>query len=143
MSEPQDLDDEKYDPGLVMARVAHLPSQAQREVEQISRIVRAAFGYGGPDLPEAGQIIRIVLTAPTEAPGVDAIADYEVHVVVNLPECADEAHWHFARRLIAGEIDARRPVTLRVTTGDRPAGITLYDATTDVPLNTRELPLPR
>ena len=108
MSEPQDLDDEKYDPGQVMARVAQIPSQAQREVEQISRIVRAAFGYGGPDLPEAGQIIRIVLTAPTEAPGVDAIADYEVHVVVNLPECADEAHWHFARRLIAGEIDARR-----------------------------------
>lgn len=142
MSEPRDWIDDEYDPRLVMARVAHLPMQAQQEVEQISRIVRAAFGYDEAEMPEQGRIVTIALTGPcadVQRAG-EPITSYHFHIIVNLPECAEEAHWHFSRRLIAREIGAHRPVTLRITTGDGPAGITLYDAAIDLPLNMRELP---
>ena len=67
------------------------------------------------------------------------IAAYDFHIAVNLAECADEVHWRFAHKLIACEIGKHRPVTLAVATQGCSAGIILYDARVDLPLNTREL----
>ncbi|MAM38986.1 MAG: hypothetical protein CMN60_05945 [Sphingobium sp.] len=141
MDELRDFLDDIYDPGVVMARIGHLPRNAQREIEQITRIVRAAFGYGEAEMPEQGQILRIALTGPSaERCGAgDEIGGYDFHIAVNIPECTDEVHWRFARRLIASEIGGQRAVTLAVTAKDCPAGIVLYDVGKDLPLNTREL----
>lgn len=141
MDELRDFLDDIYDPCVVMARIGHLPLHARRDIEQISRIVRAAFGYGEAEMPEQGQIVRIALTgacAQQGGPG-DTIAGYDFHIIVNMPECTDEAHWRFARRLVTSEIGEHRAVTLTVTTRDCPAGIILYDVAKDLPLNTREL----
>lgn len=141
MNELQDFLDEIYDPAAVMARVGHLPCRAQQEIEQISRILRGAFGFGEAEMPEQGRIMRISLTGPcTEPAGAgEAITAYDFHIAVNLAECAEEAHWRFARRLIASEIGARRPVALAVATEACSPGIVLYDAAIDLPLNAREL----
>lgn len=48
-----------------------------------------------------------------------------------------------ARRLIAFEIGADRPVTLTIEAASDSDGIILYDAETDFPLNVRELSLRR
>jgi hypothetical protein len=141
MNELQDFLAEIYDPAAVMARVGHLPHRAQQDVEQISRIIRGAFGYGEADMPEQGRIVSLTLTGPcarSDCAG-EAITAYDFHIDVNLAECADEAHWRFARRLIASEIGEHRAVNLVISTKDCPAGIVLYDAAVDLPLNTREL----
>jgi len=143
MNEQPDFLDDIYDPATIMARVGHLPVQAQQEIEQISRIIRAAFGYGEGVMPERARIVRILLTGPcADRPASgDRIAGYDFHVMVNLPECADEVHWRFARRLIAAEIGTHRPVALTVATVSDSNGITLYDSEADFPLNSRELSL--
>ncbi len=138
-----DLRDDGYDPAAICARIGHLPCEAQREIEQISRILRAAFGYGEGAMSNDGRIVSIALTGPCadcRASG-DTIAGYDFHIMVNLPECANEVHWRFARRLIASEIGAHRPVTLTVAATGESAGIVLYDAEADFPLNARELSL--
>lgn len=93
-------------------------------------------------MPADGRIESIALIGPCADRTADSgtIAGYDFHITVNLPECADEAHWRFARRLIASEIGAHHPVTLTVDVAGESAGITLYDAETDFPLNARELP---
>lgn len=141
MNELQDFLADIYDPAAVMARVGHLPHNAQRDVEQISRIIRAAFGYGEGDMPDQARIISLALTGPCAEQDCagEAITAYDFHIVVNLAECTDETHWRFARRLIASEIGGQRAVSLDVTTDACPAGIVLYDAAIDLPLNTREL----
>lgn len=143
MSELPDFFDDNYDPRTVMARVGHLPKRAQRDIERISRILRAAFGYDETELPADGRIVSIALIGPfadrqtrTHEP-----TGYDFHIMVNLSECADEGHWRFARRLIASEIGPHRPVTLTVDVSSDSTGIILYDATTDIPLNARELSL--
>jgi len=143
MNDQPDFLDDGYDPAAVMARVDHLPSAAQREIEQISRIVRVAFGYDEADMPAQGRIVRIALIGPCADLAADSgtIAGYDFRIAVNLPECADEAHWGFARRLVAAEIGAARPVTLTVEVSSDSDGIILYDAETDFPLNARELSL--
>lgn len=137
------LRDDDYDPAAICARIGHLPCEAQREIEQISRILRAAFGYGEGAMPTCGRIVRIALTGPCadRAATSIAIAGYDFHITVNVPQCADDVHWRFARRLIAAEIGTHRPVTLTVEAEGDSAGITLYDAETDFPLNSRELSL--
>lgn len=143
MDELSDFLDDIYDPAAIMSRVCHLPPDAQRDVEQISRLIRAAFGYGGPDLAQEGRIVRIALTgccADRQCPE-DAIEGYDLHVLVNLPECTEAAHWQFARRLIAAEIGDRHPVTLTVESGTLADGIVIYDAAIDLPLNAREMSL--
>lgn len=142
MSEPGDFPDDIYDPATVMVRIGHLPFEAQQHIEQISRILRGAFGYGGAAMPEQGRIVTIALIGPCADLHCPAstIAGYDFHIAVNLPECADEAHWRFARRLIASEIGGR-PVTLVVETRPHAIGIVLYDAASDMPLNARELSL--
>jgi len=141
MTEQPDFLDDIYNPAAVMARVGYLPRQAQQEIEHISRIVRAAFGYGEGAMPEQGRIAGIALIGPCaerHASG-GTIAGYDFHIMVNLPECADDVHWRFARRLIASEIGGHCPVTLAVDVSRDSTGIMLYDAKTDVPLNAREL----
>ncbi|MEE4450516.1 hypothetical protein [Novosphingobium resinovorum] len=142
MDEPRDFLDEIYDPAAIMARIGHLPVQAQQEIEQISRIVRGAFGYGEGVMPEQGRIVRITLTGPCgdrQAKG-SAIKGYDFQITVNLPECADDVHWRFARRLVASEIDTHL-VNLTIDATGESIGIILYDAGTDFPLNARELSL--
>jgi len=141
MNELQDFLDDGYDSAAVRRRVDHLPCEAQRDIEQISRILRAAFGYGEADMPPDGRIVSIKLIGPCAdlATDSDTIAGYDFRITVNLPECADDVHWRFARRLIASEIGAHRPVTLAVDVSADSAGIILYDAKTDFPLNAREL----
>lgn len=141
MDELPDFLDDGYDPAAVRARVGHLPCKAQRDIEQISRILRAAFGYGEADMPADGRIVSIRLIGHCADLTADSgtIAGYDFRITVNLPECADEAHWRFARRLIASEIGAHRPVTLTVDVATDSAGIILYDAKADFPLNAREL----
>lgn len=144
MDELLDFTDDDYDPAAIMARVGHLPAQAQREIEQISRIIRAAFGYGEGAMPQQGRIVRIALIDPCadrETRSGGAITGYDFHITVNLPECAEDVHWRFARRLIASEIGTHRPVTLTVATDGESAGIILYEAEADFPLNSRELSL--
>lgn len=143
MTELPDFLDENYNPQTVMARVGHLPERAQCDIEKISRIMRGAFGFNASLMPDAGRIVSIKLIGPCAdliAVG-EAITGYDFHVTVNLPECADDRYWSFARRLIASEIGAEHPVTLVVDTQCNPAGIILYDAAVDVPLNAREMPL--
>lgn len=64
MTELPDFFDEYYDPRTVMARVGHLPERAQNDIEQISRILRAAFGYGQTEMPADGRVVSIALTGP-------------------------------------------------------------------------------
>ena len=46
---------------VVMARVGHLIRRKQREIERITRIVRACFEPTQVQAPEPGQIRRIIL----------------------------------------------------------------------------------
>jgi len=135
-----DFIDEGYDPAAVRKRIDHLPQQAQHDIEQISRIVRAAFGYDEPKMPADGRIVSIALTGPAadRQSGADQSEGYNFHIVVNRPEYVNDEHWRFARRLIVSEIGTH-PVTLTVNTTGESVGIILYDADTDLPLNAREL----
>lgn len=142
MDELPDFLDENYDPAAVMERVDHLPHEAQQDIEQISRILRAAFGYDETEMPADGRIVSVALIGPSadRQSRTHEPTGYDFHIMVNLPECADDGHWRFARRLIASEIGPR-PVTLTVSATGVSAGIILYDAETDFPLNARELSL--
>lgn len=142
MDELPDFLDKNYDPTAVMERVDHLPHQAQQDIEQISRILRAAFGYDEIEMPADGRIVSIALIGPSadRQSHTHEPTGYDFHIMVNLSECADEGHWRFARRLIASEIGPY-PVTLTVSATGESAGIILYDANTDLPLNVRELSL--
>jgi len=138
----QDDPDDNYSPGAVMARVGHLSVRAQRETEQITRIIRSTFGHGGGAIADEARIVRIVLTAPLSA--AEEADGYGFAIEVNSPECADEAHWDFTRKVIAAELGTERAVMVRAAmTGpecERLVGPVLYDAATDTPLNARELP---
>ena len=140
MDELPDFLDDGYDPAAVMERVDHLPHQAQQDIEQISRILRAAFGYDEPEMPADGRIVSIALTGPSadRQSRTHEPTGYDFHIMVNLSECADDGYWRFARRLIASEIGPRS-VTLTVNATSVSDGIILYDATTDFPLTAREL----
>ena len=138
----QDDPDDNYSPGAIMARVGHLSVRAQRETEQITRIIRSTFGHGGGAIADEARIVRIVLTAPLSA--AEEADGYGFAIEVNAPEWADEAHWDFTRKVIAAEIGTERAVMVRAAmTGpecERLVGPVLYDAATDTPLNARELP---
>lgn len=67
MNERRDFAD-TYDPRAVMARVGHLPTCAQRDVERITRILRASFGYGGDEMPEGCRILSVALIGSSADP---------------------------------------------------------------------------
>lgn len=148
-----------------MARVGHLIRRKQREVERITRILRAFFDPSEVKAPEPGRIKRIILIGPyarrswyEDKRTVD-FSDYEFWVVVNHPLFADERCWQRARGVISGELGDRCAVDIetysksdiRIAKAERDtfildrveAGITLYRASRDAPLTSHEVPEPR
>ncbi|WP_447728326.1 hypothetical protein [Sphingomonas koreensis] len=150
---------------VVMARVGHLIRRKQREIERITRILRGCFDPGQVLAPEPGRITRILLIGPYarrswyEDKHTLQFSDYELWVIVNHPLFTDERCWQRARNIIERELGNRCAVELNILSKadvraaqaerdhfilDRiEAGITLYRASRDAPLNTREASLRR
>lgn len=145
---------------VVMARVGHLIRRKQREIERITRILRTCFDPGQLQAPEPGAIRRIILIGPYarrswyEDKRTLGFSDYEFWVVLDHPLFTDERCWQSAREVIASELGDRCAVNLevyskadiRIARAERDtfildrveAGITLYRASRDAPLNPRE-----
>ncbi len=156
MSTPNDV----YAREVVMARVSHLIRRKQQEVERITRIMRACFDPDQVQAPEPGQIRRIILIGPYarrnwyEDKHTIDFSDYELWIVVNHPLFKDGCCWNRARNVIQRELGNRCAVSLefysksdiRIAKAERDtfildrieAGITLYRASRDTPLNSRE-----
>jgi hypothetical protein len=145
---------------VVMARVGHLIRRKQREIERITRILRAFFDPAQVQAPEPGQIKRIILIGPyarrswyEDRQTID-FSDYELWIVVNHPLFKEEECWARARDVIHRELGDRCAVDLelysksdiRIAKVERDtfildrieAGITLYRASRDAPLIERE-----
>jgi hypothetical protein len=150
---------------VVMARVGHLIRRKQREIEKITRIVRAFFDPTQVQSPEPGQIKRIILIGPyarrswyEDRQTID-FSDYELWIVVNHPLFKEECCWRRARDVIQRELGDRCAVDLDlysksdigIAKAERDtfildrieAGIILYRASRDAPLHDRELRDPR
>ena len=145
---------------VVMARVGHLIRRKQGEVERIARILRGCFDPTQVQAPEPGQIKRIVLIGPYarlswyEDRHTINFSDYELWIVVNHPQFKDERCWQRARNVMDSELGDRCAVDLEIYSRadiriakierdtfilDRiEAGITLYRASRDAPLNVHE-----
>lgn len=145
---------------VVMSRAGHLIRRKQREVERITRILRTCFDPDQVQAPESGTIRRIILIGPYarrswfEDKKTFGFSDYEFWVVVNHPLFTDERCWQRAREVISSELGDRCAVNLevyskadiRIAKAERDtfildrveAGITLYRASRDAPLNPRE-----
>ncbi|MGV1682363.1 hypothetical protein [Sphingopyxis sp. NJF-3] len=142
-----------------MARVGHLIRRKQREIERITRILRAFFDPQQVQAPKPGRIKRIILIGPYarrswyEDKRTIDFSDYEFWVVVNHPLFADEQCWRRARDIVHRELGDRCAVDveiysksdIRIATAERDtfildrieAGITLYRASRDAPLTSR------
>ena len=142
-----------------MARVGHLIRRKQREIERITRILRAFFDPYEVQAPEPGCIKRIILIGPyarrswSEDNRTIDFSDYEFWVVVNHPLLADERCWQRARDVIGRELGDRCAAgveilsksDIRTAKAERDtfildrieAGITLYRASRDAPLKSR------
>lgn len=145
---------------VVMARVGHLIRRKQREIERITRIVRACFEPTQVQAPVPGRIKRIILIGPYarrswyEDRRTIHFSDYEFWIVVNHPLFTDERCWQRVHGIIERELGDRCAVGLetyskadiRIAEAERDtfildrieAGITLYCASRDAPLNARE-----
>src|SRR3546814_20278766 len=77
---------------VVMARVGHLISRKQREIERITRILRGLFDTSPVQAPEPGRIKRIILIgtyarrAWSEDRGTIAFSNYEFWIVIYHPK---------------------------------------------------------
>jgi hypothetical protein len=145
---------------VVMARVNHLVRRKQNEIECIARIMRACFEPDNVQAPRPGKIRRIFLIGPYarrswyEDRHTIRFSDYEFWIVVNHPAFKDERCWQRARDVIDSELGSRCAVAfdiyskadIRIAGIERDtfildrieAGITLYRASRDAPLNERE-----
>jgi len=145
---------------VVMARVGHLIRRKQREIERITRILRGLFDPAQVQAPEPGRIKRIILIGSYarrswyEDSRTIEFSDYEFWVVVNHPLFTDERCWRRAQATIDRELGNRCSVhveiysrsDLRTAKSERDtfildrieAGITLYRASRDAPLSSRE-----
>lgn len=143
-----------------MARVGHLIRRKQQEVERITRILSACFDPSQVQAPEPGEIRRIFLIGPYarrswyEDEETINLSDYEFWIVVNHPLFKEPECWTRARDVIDSELGNRCAVGLefysradiRIAKAERDtfvldrieAGITLYRASRDAPLNERE-----
>jgi hypothetical protein len=150
---------------VVMARVGHLIRRKQREVERITRILRACFDPDQVQSPEPGTIRRIILIGPYarqswyEDNKTLGFSDYEFWVVVNHPLFAEERCWQRARDIVGSELGDRCAVNLeiyskadiRIAKAERDtfildrieAGMILYRASRDGPLHLSERLEPR
>ena len=149
-----------YTREVVMARVGHLIRRKQREIERITRILRAFFDPSQVQAPEPGRIKRIILIGPyarrswyEDSRTID-FSDYEFWIIVNHPLFTDERCWQRARDVIASELGDRCAVDLefysksdiRIAKAERDtfildrieAGITLYRASRDASLAARD-----
>lgn len=130
------------------------------EVERIVRILRGCFDPDRVQSPEPGQIRRIILIGPyarqswCEDRHTIGFSDYELWIVVNHPLFKEECCRQRAREVVARELGGRCAVDLeiyskadiRIAKVERDtfildrieAGITLYRASRDAPLNARE-----
>ena len=145
---------------VVMARVGHLIRRKQREIERITRILRGLFDPSQVQAPEPGRIKQIILIGLYarrswyEDSRTIEFSDYEFWIVVNHPLFKEPECWARARDVIDSELGNRCAVGLefyskadiRVAKAERDtfildrieAGITLYRASRDAPLNDRE-----
>ncbi|TPG39161.1 hypothetical protein EAH79_14365 [Sphingomonas koreensis] len=143
-----------------MARVGHLLRRKQHEIEKIARILRGCFEPDRVQAPEPGWIRSIILIGPYarkswyEDERTINFSDYEFWIVVNHPLFREECCWQRAREVISKELGNRCAVDLsfysksdiRIAKAERDtfildrieAGIALYRASRDAPLNTRE-----
>lgn len=143
-----------------MARVGHLIRRKQREIERITRTLRGLFDPLQVQAPEPGRINRIILIGPYarrswyEDRRTIEFSDYEFWVVVNHPLFTDERGWRRARATIDREMGNRCAVDveiysksdIRTARSERDtfildrieAGITLYRASRDAPLPSRD-----
>lgn len=143
-----------------MARVGHLIRRKQREIERITRILRGLFDPLQVQASEPGRISRIILIGSYarrswyEDRRTIEFSDYEFWVVVNHPLFTDERCWRRARATINRELGNRCAVDveiysksdIRVAKTERDtfildrieAGITLYRASRDAPLPSRD-----
>ena len=156
---PQQMND-VYAREVVMARVGHLIRRKQQEIERITRILRGCFDPGQVLAPRPGRISRIFLIGPYarrnwyEDKHTLAFSDYDFWVVVNHPAYVDERCWRRARDILLDELGNRCAVDLEIYSKadiraakaardtfilDRiEAGITLFRAARDAPLDTGE-----
>jgi hypothetical protein len=145
---------------VVLARVGHLIRRKQQEIERITRILRACFEPAQVQAPEPGEIRQIILIGPYarrswfEDKNTIEFSDYELWIVVNHPLFTDERCWQRAQTVIERELGSRCAVGLeiyceadiRIAEAERDtfildrieAGITLYRASRDAPLNGRK-----
>lgn len=145
---------------VVMARVGHLIRRKQREIERITRILRGLFDPSQVQAPEPGRIKRIILIGPYarrswyEDRRTIEFSDYEFWVIVNHPLFTDERCWRRSRATIDLELSNRYAVDVeiysksdvRAAKAERDtfildrieAGITLYRAARDAPLQERD-----
>jgi len=143
-----------------MARVGHLLRRKQREIERITRIVRSGFDPDQVLAPEPGRITSIILIGPYarkswyEDERTIDFSDYEFWIVVNHPLFKEDCCWERVHRIVGTELGDRCAVDLelystadiRIAKAERDtfildrieAGITLYRASRDAPLNARE-----
>lgn len=146
---------------VVMARVNHLVRRKQNEIERITRIIRACFEPEKVQAPQPGKIRRIILIGPY------ARADHGTRIGIrsnfrtmnsgsssNHPAFKDERCWQLVRDVIESELGNRCAVAfdiyskadIRIARVERDtfildrieAGIMLYRASRDAPLNERE-----
>lgn len=158
MTTPQSND--VYAREVVMARVGHLIRRKQREIERITRILRGLFDPSQVQAPAPGRIKRIILIGPYarrswyEDSQTIEFSDYEFWVVVNHPVFTDERCWRRARATIDREVGNRCAVDveiyaksdIRTAKAERDtfildrieAGISLYRASRDAPLSSRD-----
>ncbi|WP_223806749.1 hypothetical protein [Novosphingobium sp. LASN5T] len=145
---------------VVMARVSHLVWRKQGEIERIARIMRACFEPEKVQAPRPGKIRRIILIGPYarrswyEDRRTIQFSDFEFWIVVNHPAFKDERCWQRVRAVIDSELGNRCAVDfdihsrtdIRIARIERDtfildrieAGITLYRASRDSPLNEHE-----
>ncbi len=145
---------------VVMARVGHLIRRKQREIERITRILRACFDPAPVQAPEPGTIKRIILIGPYarrswyEDERTLEFSDYEFWIVVNHPLFTDERCWQRARDILSSElgdwcavaVEIYAKSDIRTAKAERDtfildrieAGITLYRASRDAPMCVRE-----
>ena len=148
----------EHDCWVMLRRIAE--GRKQREIERITRILRSFFDPSQVQAPEPSQIKRIILIGPYarrswyEDGRTIYFSAYEFWIVVNHPLFTDERCWQRARDVIRSELGYRCAVDLefyskadiRVAKAERDtfildrieAGICLYRASRDAPLNARE-----
>uniref|UniRef100_UPI003B3ABC53 hypothetical protein n=1 Tax=Sphingobium sp. TaxID=1912891 RepID=UPI003B3ABC53 len=129
-------------------------------IERIARILRRCFDPDQVQAPVPGRISRVILIGPYarrswyEDEYTINHSDYDFWIVVNHPLFKEECCWTRAREIIGSELGDRCAVSLelysradiRIAKAERDtfildrieAGITLYRASRDAPLNERE-----